>query len=62
MAVAYKGFRLEETERAFPYGITVKGIGIFRGDELLTMADSTPLAKKLIDQRLKMGIWKENKR
>lgn len=57
----YKGFRLDDTERAFPYGIAVKGVGIFQGDALLSMADNTNLAKKLIDQRLKMGIWKENK-
>ena len=57
----YKGFRLDETERAFPYGIAVKGVGIFQGDALMSMADSANLAKKLIDQRLKMGIWKENK-
>lgn len=62
MSVTYKGFSLEETERKFPYDIKVEGIGIFRGDELLTMADSVPLAKKLIDQRLKMGIWEEQKK
>lgn len=55
--MTHKGFRLDETERAFPYGITVKGVGVFKGDQLLTMADSASLAKKLIDQRLKMGIW-----
>lgn len=55
--MTYKGFRLDETERSFPYGITVKGVGIFAGDQLVTMANSANLAKKLIDQRLKMRIW-----
>lgn len=57
--MTYKGYRIEDAEMRFPFGVVVHGYGIFAGEQLLTMADSTSLAKKLINQRLKLGIWKE---
>lgn len=59
--MTYKGYRLEPAEMKFPYNIAVSGIGIYEGEQLLTMTASVPLAKKLIDQRLKMGVWKGKK-
>ena len=60
--MTYKGYRIDSAEKQFPRGITVKGIGVYKGDELLTLACNNALAKQLIDQRVKMGIWEEQKR
>lgn len=53
----YKGYTVEQAERKLPNGIRIKGIGIFAGERLLSIAEDTTLAKRAIDTHSKAGIW-----
>lgn len=55
----YRGFDLKPTERRFPHAVVVRGIGVFRGGECLAYAADQALAKRLIDERIRRGVWKE---
>ena len=58
----YRGFDLKPVEKRFPHAILVRGIGIFRGGECLTYAADPELAKRLVDERIRKGMWKEDAR
>ena len=54
----YRGFALKPVERRFPpHNLAVKGIGIFRENQCLTYAHDYDLARRVVDDRLKRGIW-----
>lgn len=56
----YRGFELKPVEQKFRHGIAVKGIGIYQGNVCLTYAADVKLARLVVDERIKHGMWKEN--
>lgn len=58
----YRGFELKPAEKHFRHGIAVKGIGIHRDGQCLTYAADLDLAKRVVDERIRRGMWKEEQR
>lgn len=54
----YRGFEIKKDEYALKYGTRVSGWRIYQNGKPLLMAADKELAKRVIDTRLKSGIWK----
>ncbi len=50
----YRGYRLSPTTHRFRYGIEVSGVGVFDRDKELVYAQSVELAKRWVDEAMKV--------
>ncbi len=57
--MTYKGFEIREIETRTGFGAVIRRFGIFSGEKMLAPVESVPLAKRVIDERIRTGRWKE---
>lgn len=54
----HKGYTLRQIERAQANGKPLRGCGIFLNDVFLTSASDSTLARRVVDEKIRTGLWK----